>query len=263
MASPPIPPSLEQLTTRPFSFYPPILNVEHNEWLFRKATWAELLVINCKSGAEVWISRRFIGEISRIDDPVVIVGLTKELEYKAGSVFPYQRRVIEMPLAVGGGFPHTGATDTPLPSRGVSNISIRLESSDKRIVKLIAGVLAFGILLYVIVVNLNRVGELRQSKVVFTTRDQSYMDLTGRDDYLAVVQKLGQPSSDRWQNETGAIQYRALTYPDRKYTVILMGTERANAHYIGALDESWNPVHSVEIRSGGSTASLLRALKHF
>ena len=118
MASPPIPPSLEQLTTRPFSFYPPILNVEHNEWLFRKATWAELLVVNCKTGAEIWISRRFIGEISRIDDPVVIVGLTKELEFKGGSVFPYQRRVIEMPVAVGGGFPPTGTTDTPVsPAR--------------------------------------------------------------------------------------------------------------------------------------------------
>lgn len=263
MASPPIPPSLEQLTTRPFSFYPPILNVEHNEWLFRKATWAELLVVNCKTGAEIWISRRFIGEISRIDDPVVIVGLTKELEFKAGSVVPYQRRVIEMPVAVGGGFPHTGSTETPVSPREASNVSIRLESSDKGIVKLIAAALAFGIFLYVVVVNLNRAGELRQSKVVFTTKDQSFMDLTGRDDYLSVVQKLGQPSSDRWQNETGAIQYRALTYADRKYTVILMGTERGNARYIGALDESWTPVHSVEIRSGGSTASLLRALARF
>src|SRR5215475_7852601 len=102
MASPPIPPSLEHLATRPFSFYPPILNVEHNEWLFRKATWSEILVVNCKSGSEIWISRRFVGEVSRIDDPVLIVGLTRELEYKGGAVWPYQRRVIEMPIAVGG-----------------------------------------------------------------------------------------------------------------------------------------------------------------
>src|SRR4051794_11333455 len=102
MASPPIPPSLEHLSTRPFSFYPPIINVEHNEWLFRKATWSEILVVNCKSGTEVWISRRFIGEIARIDDPVLIVGLTRELEYKGGAVWPFQRRVIEMPVAVGG-----------------------------------------------------------------------------------------------------------------------------------------------------------------
>ena len=58
MASPPIPPSLDHLATRPFSFYPPIVNVEHNEWLFRKATWSEILVVNCRSSAEIWIPRR-------------------------------------------------------------------------------------------------------------------------------------------------------------------------------------------------------------
>jgi hypothetical protein len=30
MASPPIPPSLDHLAARPFSFYPPIVNIEHN-----------------------------------------------------------------------------------------------------------------------------------------------------------------------------------------------------------------------------------------
>ena len=30
-----------------------------------------------------------------------IIGLVKELEYRGGAVLPYQRRVIEMPLAVG------------------------------------------------------------------------------------------------------------------------------------------------------------------
>src|SRR5579864_3828993 len=103
MSSPPIPPSLDHLATRPFSLYPPIINIERNEWLYRRATWSEILVVNCKSGEEIWIPRRFLGEVSRVDDPVLIVGLTKELEYKAGSVWPYQRRVIEMPLAVGGG----------------------------------------------------------------------------------------------------------------------------------------------------------------
>src|SRR5258708_7603857 len=100
MASPPIPPSLDHLATRPFSFYPPILNIEHNEWLFRKATWSEIQVMNVKGGAEVWIPRRFIGEVSRINDPVSIVGLNRELEFKGGTVWPYQRRVIQMPMAV-------------------------------------------------------------------------------------------------------------------------------------------------------------------
>jgi hypothetical protein len=259
MASPPIPPSLEHLATRPFSFYPPIINIEHNEWLFRKATWSEILVVNCKSGTEVWIPRRFMGEVSRVDDPFLIVGLTRELEYKAGSVWPYQRRVIEMPLAVGG---------LPLPP-GEANVDrggpapivgIRLESSDKRIFKLIGSALAVAILLYVLAVNLNRIGEIRQRTVTYSTVDQQFLELSPRDDVLEVTQKLGKPSSDHWQTESGAIQYRALGYPDRGYTVILMGKDRASARYIGTLDSKWNPIHSVEMKVGGTTSSLLRSL---
>jgi hypothetical protein len=260
MASPPIPPSLEHLATRPFSFYPPIINVEHNEWLFRKATWSEIQVVNCKSGAEVWISRRFVGEVSRIDDPVLIVGLNRELEYKGGAVWPLQRRVIEMPVAVGGLPMPSSPSDRGAPARVVG---IRLESSDKRIFKLIGGVLAAAIFLYIVAVNLNRVGELRQRTVAFTTKDQQYLELTSRDDYLAIVQKLGQPAYDRWQSETNTIQVRALSYPDRKYTIFLMGSDRRSAAYIGTMDENWKPVHSVVLHSGGTTSSMLRNLKRF
>src|SRR5271169_350715 len=97
--------SLEYLGNRAFSFYPPILNLENNEWFFRRASWAEILVMNSRSKEEIWIPRRFLGEISQIEDPVVIVGLVKELEYRAGAVWPHQRRVIEMPLAVGAALP--------------------------------------------------------------------------------------------------------------------------------------------------------------
>src|SRR5215471_7529593 len=105
MASPHIPPQFDHLITRPFSFYPPIVGIEHNEWLYRKASWSEILVVNCKTSEEIWISRRYVGEVSRVDDPVLIVGLVRELEYKGGMVVPYQRRVIEMPVAVGGNAP--------------------------------------------------------------------------------------------------------------------------------------------------------------
>src|ERR1051326_2066662 len=197
MASPPIPPSLEHLSPRPFSFYPPIINVEHNEWLYRKATWSEILVVNCKTGVEIWISRRFLGEISRVDDPVLIVGLNRELEYKGGAVWPYQRRVIEMPVAVGG----TSAAPPRSPERvsPAPIVGIRLESNDKRVVNLIGGALAVGIFLCVAALTLNRVGELRQRNTVFTARDQQFLDLSSRDDYVSVVQKLGLPASDRWQ----------------------------------------------------------------
>jgi hypothetical protein len=262
MASPPIPPSLEHLATRPFSLYPPIINIEHNEWLFRKATWSEILVVNCKSGSEIWIPRRFMGEVSRVDDPVLIVGLTRELEFKGGTVWPYQRRVIEMPVAVGG-FPLPPAEERADRGGPAPIVGIRAESSEKRIFKLIGGALAVAIVLYVLAVNVNRVGELRQRSVVYNTADQQFLELSGRDDYFVVIQKLGQPAYDRWQSESGTIQVRGLYYPERKYTVILMGQDRGSARYYGTLDEKWVPIHSVEMHSGGTTSSWLRSLNRF
>src|SRR5206468_127541 len=44
--------------------------------------------------------RHFVGEVSMIAEPVIIVGLTKEIEYRQGAVYPHVRRVLEMPLAV-------------------------------------------------------------------------------------------------------------------------------------------------------------------
>jgi len=262
MATPPIPPPLEQLGARPFAFYPAILNVDHNEWIFRKATWSEILVANAKTGSEIWIPRRFVGEVSRIDDPIVIVGLNRELEYKGGTVWPYQRRVIEMPVAVGG----LPTSQPPPPDRGAPApiVGIRLESpTDRRIVRLIIAALGFAFVAWMVVVNLNRVGELRQRNIQFTARDEAYLELSGRDGYLAVIQKLGRPATDRWQGPGGEIQYRALGYPDRKYTVILMGGERNAATYVGTVDDNWRPVHSVPLPSGGTTSSLLRNLKRF
>ena len=83
MPVPPMPPGFEQIGSRPFSFYPPVVNVEHNEWHYRKATWSEVLVVNAKTGLEVWIPRLYIGEFSRIDEPVVIVGLTRNWSIRA------------------------------------------------------------------------------------------------------------------------------------------------------------------------------------
>jgi hypothetical protein len=260
MASPPIPPSLDHLVTRPFSFYPPIIGIEHNEWLFRRATWSEILVVNCKTSNEIWIPRRFIGEVSRVDDPVLIVGLNIEIQYNAGAVWPYQRRVIQMPMAVGApptSAPATGDRGAPAPIVG-----IRLERSDKAVFKMIGIAVAVAIGLYIVAVNLNRVGEPRQRTVTYTAADQSFLELSGRDDFTAVAQKLGQPASDR-SREVGTIQFRAMSYPDRKYTIILMGADAGTARYIGVMDDNWKPVHSVEMRTGGTTLSMLRSLNRF
>jgi hypothetical protein len=261
MSLPPIPPQLEHLGIRPFSFYPAILHIDHNEWLFRKATWSEVLVVNCKSGEEIWIPRRFLGEVSRVEDPVLIVGLNKELEYKGGSVWPVQRRVIEMPLAVGGGAP-LGAADQ-VRSEPAPMIGIRIApTTENRIFRLIAGALVAAILLCLGVISLTRIGDVRQ-RVVPRALDQSYLDLSGRDDFTAVTGKLGPPQSDTWLSANGAIQFRAVHYAGRRFTVILMGSTRESAKYIGTMDENWKPLHSVDLHSGGSTLSLLRGLKRF
>jgi hypothetical protein len=247
---------LDHLAARPFSFYPPIVNVEHNEWLFRKATWSEILVVNCRSGAEAWISRRYIGEVARIEDPVLIVGLNRELEIKSGMVVPFQRRIIQMPVAVGGHPAASGGTKDrgePAPIVG-----IRLEPSDRRVLKLIGVAVGVLIVLYLAALSFTRVGELRQKRIVFTGSDQSYLNLNSRDDYLGVTQKMGTPTTDHEQ-ETGTILYRALGYPDRRYTVILMGRDKGSMAYIGTLDQDWHLIHSINAR----TDSLLRSLKRF
>lgn len=258
-SSSPTPPPLESLKDRAFSFFPPILNIEHNEWRFLKVTWSEILVANARSGNEIWIPRRFLGEISRIDEPVVIVGLAKELEYTAGSVWPNQRRVIEMPVATGAPpEPASGATPA---SPGVAGMRGE-PSTDMRMFRLIGIVLVISVAAYFIMANLFREGVLR-ARINYTTRDQSYLELRGHDDYFAVIGKLGQPGKDRWMSETGEIQYRALDYPERAYTVILMGTDRKSATYIGTLDANWKPVHAVPFRSGGNTFAMLRELRRF
>ncbi len=142
MAIPSLPTPLEQLGNRPFSFYPPILGVEKNEWLFRRATWPEVLVTNAHTGAHVAIPRRFVGEVSRIEEPVVIVGLLKELEYREGAVWPYRRRVLQMPQAVG--------AETYIPRRRsgsapVIGISLHSETHSRR-GRMIVGALVAGIL---------------------------------------------------------------------------------------------------------------------
>src|SRR5512134_3415947 len=100
MSDPFLPSPYDQLGHRPFSFYPALVNIHNNEWRLRRVTWSEILVANTKESQEIWVPRRFLGEVSRTDEPVMIVGLTKELEYKAGQVVPHVRRVIEMPRAV-------------------------------------------------------------------------------------------------------------------------------------------------------------------
>jgi hypothetical protein len=244
MSSPVIPPPIEALRHRPFSFYPAILNMEHNQWQYRKATWSDVLVVNARTGLEISIPRRFLGEISSIEDPVVIVGLLRELEYREGAVWPYQRRVIEMPFAVGA---RTAVPQAPEQRTGPAPVvGIRLESkSDSHVFRFVGGALVLGIVAAYVVVNFYRESVLRP-RVSFTARDRAFFNLGPRDTYDTVVRQLGPPAGDHWQPADDAKRYRALWYPGRSWTVVLMGTASTEPTYIGTLDANWNPVHSVE-----------------
>lgn len=258
MSDPSSPEWLEHLASRPFAFYPAIVGVEHNEWRLRRATWSEILVANTHENIEVWIPRRYFGAISRVEDPVMIVGLTREIEYKAGAVWPYERRVVPMPApAAPLRYPLEAEAQTAPPV-----VPTRVPSTESRISRMIALVLGISLLAFVVIVTVFRIGPFR-SRVVFTARDQAYLELTRLDDYHAVVQRLGPPAEEQWRSPEGEIQYQRLTYPQRGYSVILMGPNREEARYIGAVDRNWQVLHYVELPGGGNTASLLRTLKRF
>lgn len=257
MPSPLLPPSFEDIGERTFSFYPPIIGVEHNEWQLRQVTWSEFLVSNTLTGAEVWISRRFVGEVSRVEDPVMIVGLQRELEWKAGQVVPHTRQVIEIPRAVNQSHTHPPPADLrPAPIVGIG----RSPGTESRVGRLLAGAVLGAIVLCVLAVAFFRAD--RTTRVSYSPVLQSELGLTHGDDYYAVVRKLGSPASDRWSAKgSGEMQYRVLQYPGPGVSVILMGSEKERVLYIGAVDAQWRPVHAVTLPGGSDTYSLLRSLK--
>lgn len=256
MPAPPVPPPFEHLGHRPFSFYPAIVGIDHNEWRYKQATWSEVLVINTKSNQELWVPRRFMGELASTEEPVMIWGLMKELELKAGALVPHVRRVIEMPRAVNDISRPTASEPQTAPVVG-----IRLEAqNESRIGRLIAAALLFGIVGVAIFVGVYRYFS-SGAGVSYRPILQSSLGLTASDDYFVVVRKLGQPAQDRWRDDAGEIQYRLLQYPDK--FVVLMGRERNKALYIGALDTNWKVIDSVELPGKVKTYSMLAQLPRF
>jgi hypothetical protein len=251
----PVPPSLEQLGERPFSFYPAIIGVDHNEWAFRKATWSELLVVNRTTKQEVWIPRRYLGEVSRIDEPVVIIGLVKELEFKGGMVIPHERRVIEISRAVND-IPRP-LESVPVGARPAPVVGIRLEpGAESKVGRMLLTVIAVSILLCIGVVAVMSWGSRR---VVYQPVVQSDLGFNTNDDYFSVVNKLGPPGEDKWRSDQGQLQYRRLSYPQPGVSIILMGSDRKDMHYVGAMDRDWHVVHSINRNS----EAMLRGLRRF
>lgn len=251
MSAPPVPPFLDHPGRRPFSFYPPIRNVPHNKWFYRKATWSEVLVENTRTHEEVWIPRRYLGDITRLDEPVMLVALLKELEWQAGRILPAQRRVIEMPLRPSG-------LERPVPSAIATVVGIRVEDgSPSRLLKLLVGGISLGIVGCVLLVSFYRGGVLG-NHISYSPSVQGDPGLGALDDRDAVVRRLGTPAEEHWRGH-----YGILGYPRRGLYIILHGSGPPNATYIGALDRNWNPVRSVELPGQGDSYPLLRSLHRY
>jgi hypothetical protein len=239
MPNSPLPTPLQELGARRFSFYPPIRNLDHNEWQYRRATWNEVVVVNTRTGEEALIPRTCLGEVSIIDDPVVIVGLRRELEWREGAVYPHRRPVIEFPLAV-----NDTSVRVPHPERLAPVVNIRLEVRPAaRKSRKIAVAVMLGSVGCLIVADLAREVQVRQR-----------VRITASDDYSSIVARLGAPASDRTVAE-----YRLLSYPKRRLIVVLTGQSR----YIGAVDFSRRVVDTVTLPDGTNSGNLLHSLPPF
>jgi hypothetical protein len=232
---------LGELRNRPFAFYPAIAGIEHNEWTLRRATWTDVQVSNTKTGVEVWVPRTLVGEVSSVEAPVVIVGLVKELEYREGALVARRRQVIEMPRAVNG--PAMAVALTPRAhARPAAVIAIRTEppnSSPAR--RWLRGGVAAGVLACIAGGFLLRDFQVGGRNGFF--RVARPLRLTAKDDYAAVVEKLGRPYSDQWLRTRAGAEYRRLWYPRRSLAVILAGPG-PDARYAGALNAAGRIVHS-------------------
>jgi hypothetical protein len=208
------------------------------------------------------VPRRYLGEVSASDRPVMIVGLNRSLDYKAGQVWPVQKRVIEMPRVPGGEVVAEPEAASASAAGSMRGSGFHLDASEKKVGKLILFALAGSVLLVALVIFYYRgmeSGEMVSYKPVV----QESLGLGPEDDYFAVVRKLGSPQADRWKAEGESLQYRVLEYPARSLNVILAGRERKQALYVGAMDRDWKVIDSVNQKGGSNTYRVLSKLPKF
>jgi len=266
MPGPSIPPPIAQLGARPFSYYPAIVNIQHNEWMYQSATWSEVLVRNTGTNETISIPRRYVGDVSRVEAPVMIVGLLAELEFRAGAVCPAKRRVIQMPLAVNDAV-NDAVSDAlaARPPRARTGpapvIGIRLEDGPRsRIPKMVLGGVALGLAGCVLAISLFR-GGLIASRAFYAPMTQLDLGLSASDDYQTVIQSLGAPARDSWQSDAHGRAFHILWYPRHRVYVVLMAEGTLDPRYIGALDRYWRPVHTVVLPDNRTSYALLASLR--
>jgi hypothetical protein len=280
MSIAPLPSPLQHLGGRHFAFYPPIRNIRPNEWLLRRADWAECVVVNAQSGLELDIPREFLGEISHGEDPGMVVSLTRELAWEDGMIVPHDRRVIEFPRVARDSSPDNGETEDGVEDiadivpaaagRRAPVISIRLEPKPElKAGKWIGVALVLGAVALTIVSDIARQAQSHQ-RADFFRGYRGFLQLDPGDDYQRTVRKLGAPVAERTARQGDrvftSLTYRAPGYYSPRYTVILMGSVLNSdnaARYIGAVDGHGRVLDAIRLPDGSSSDGLLRSLPAF
>ncbi len=252
---------LEALAGRKFAFYPAIRNIEHNEWTLEQESWSEILAKNTATGDEVWVPRNHLGDISSVNKPVAILGLRRELQYRNAQVSPYRRSVVEIPSKPQ---PRPSFEPEPAPPpsmRGSSTDSSTFALIGRAIVIGFAGLFLFTFIAFEGVRN--PITRLFQPDT--STADQSYLGLTNQDGYREVVDRLGPPDREEWlTGEQAELQFQALFYPQRRYVIILMGAQRGDGRYIGAVHEPHRRLlDAARLSGGGDASAMMRNLPKF
>jgi hypothetical protein len=255
MSISPFPAPLQPIAGRRFSFYPPIHNVDRNEWMYRRATWSECVVVNTATGEEFSVPRNFLGEITT-GNGLTVVALHRELESRDGTLCPVRRPVIELPVAV-----NDSPRSAPAPNRLAPVINIRLEQRPEwRISKRVGVALVLGAVACTICVDIVRQVEQRADLIRLA---RPYLQLSADDNYFAAVHKLGSPQADTVVMADGGRVYRVLDYGPSRYRIVLMGPSRSEARYIGALTPDGRIVDAVRLQNGSASGGLLRSMPPF
>lgn len=241
-------------------FHPPLANVAPNDWRLGGVSVSSIWVVNTVSGMEASVPRQFVGSVTEMDGPRLVVGLVKELELRDGTAWPRVRRVIEMPRSV-----ESAAANGDPGVRWVSSgratvVGIRLErrwnSSVGRFMLLSGAGAAL--------VSILTAGVLRDW--LSPPRNVSHrvlrpdLGLSSGDDYRAVTKKLGLPAGDRIASVSPNERLRALQYPHLKVTVLLSSKADQPERYVGEVDADWRVVQWV---GSERSKTMLSRVPHF
>ena len=149
----------------------------------------------------------------------------------------------------------------PQPGQVAQVVGIRVESSaESQKSRKLMGAVAAGILTCVVGMVIFRDATAGSRARFFGNRHRLALPFTAADDYESVVGRIGYPDSTRSRPSPDGSVFYLLRYPDRGFTVVLLGPERAQASYIGAIGRGGRVIHSVTLPDGRNSAALLAPL---